>query len=493
MRLFKTSHRVALFGLIATLAGLAGACSTDPVANLNQVKPGNDPTSMDELFQGVMYLTRFDYGTRVQMLESFARNAATFTTTDSRFITMWLGNGTPISSSTFYGTANWANNFTAIRQAQQLLGVLPTTVPAYSAGDLAKWKGVIYTIEALDYMQAEVTKDTLGTPVQGPLGDVNKPQPILCSRDTWKFIVALLDSGLTQLNADPSAGLPMNFPSGFAAVSAKASPSTSIGAFAAFNRALAVKANLELAYAFARSPGGNPPTTAGPGSPNVAALTSADSALHATALWDTTALGPATAGADFTDPLAVYMNFSGSSGDIANAVQAALPTIYVLNEALADIDPADHRLSKLIPAAQGAKTAYAAKASGFTFGMYQTPNSPIPVIRNEELTLFLAQIRLGLGDIAGAVRAINVVRSKVGGLPPIAPATYTAVRDAILKELRASTLGEAGGDRTSAIRDYGLPVVADTTWAGKDLHTTVEPFPVPDVTTRNGNTHYTCP
>jgi len=59
-------------------------------------------------------------------------------------------------------------------------------------------------------------------------------------------------------------------------------------------------------------------------------------------------------------------------------------------------------------------------------------------------------------------------------------------------------LGEPNGDRVSAIRDYGMPTVADTTWdhvakQGPDTHATVEPFPVTDVQVRGGNTSYTCP
>jgi hypothetical protein len=488
------------------MAGLVlgvGACNTNPVANLNQVTPGKDHESYNELLEGVLYLTRLNLGNQVIMFSSFSRDAFNFTTTDNEFITMWGGDGTPISSSRFYGTTNWTNWFTAVRQAQQLLTALPNALPAYSAGDIAKWKGIIYTIEAYAYMNAEATKDTLGLPYNGPLADVNTPAPILCSRDAWKAIVALLDSGLTQLNVDPSPGLPLPLPSGFSAVSAQASPSTTAGSFAAFNRALAAKANLELAYAIARSPGGTPPTPTTTGSPDAAALNRADSALHASALYNPGALQAPTAG-DFSEALAVYQNFSGASGDIANPYQGPyLTTDFVLTETLADIDTADKRLVKLIPTApsQQAGTPYAPKvASTMRFGMYQTPNSPMPIIRNEELNLFEAQIRLGLNDIPGAVNAINAVRQRVAKLPPISAVgqTYFTVRDQILHELRASTMGEPSGDRTSAIRDYGVASVVLTTWntnpnPGPDLHTTVEPFPITDQATRGGNTSYVCP
>ncbi|HZS57932.1 MAG TPA: hypothetical protein VFA43_01590 [Gemmatimonadaceae bacterium] len=486
------------------MAGLVlgvGACNTDPVSNLNQVTPGSDHGSMNSLFEGMLYFTRLSLGNQIIMFSSFSRDAMNFTTTDNEFITMWGGDGTAISSSRFYGTTNWSNWFAAVRQAQILLGKLPSAAPAYSAGDIAKWKGIIYTLEAYSYMNAEYTKDTLGLPYAGPLGDPNTPAPILCARDAWKQIVALLDSGETQLNVDQSPGLPVPLPKGFAAVSGQASPSNVPGSFAALNRALAAKANLELAYAVARSPGGTPPTPTSPGSPDIAALTRADSAMRASALYDSTAISTSTAG-DFSEALGVYQDFSGASGDIPNGFQGAyLTTAYVLNETLADIEPGDHRLGKLITSPGGAPgTPYAPNvASTLTYGMYQTPSSPMPIIRNEELHLIEAQIQLGLGNIQGAVNSINSVRQQVGGLTPISNTqTYFTLRNQILHELRASTMGEPNGDRVHAIRDYGMAAVVDTTWTlhpnpGPDLHSTVEPFSVNDQTARGGNTAYVCP
>jgi hypothetical protein len=99
----------------------------------------------------------------------------------------------------------------------------------------------------------------------------------------------------------------------------------------------------------------------------------------------------------------------------------------------------------------------------------------------------------------GAVNAINAVRVNVGGLPaiPSVGQTYFTLRNQILHELRASTMGEPNGDRVAAIRDYGMPTVADTTWdhvakQGPDTHATVEPFPTSDITSRGGNTSYVC-
>jgi starch-binding outer membrane protein, SusD/RagB family len=483
--------------LLAGAAVVTAACDTNPVGNLNQVVPGFTHDAFSARLGGVIYLQKYDFGTRINAMDSFGRAAANFVITDPRSITEWLGDGNAIENSTFYATANWVNQFAAIRNAVSLVNDLPNATPAYAAGDLAKMKGIVYTIEALSFMYAAETKDTLGVPIQGPLHASSAPAPILCSRDSWRFIVALLDSAFVQLNTDQSPGLPVALDGGFAAVNSQASPSTKAGSFAAFNRALAARANLELAYAIARSPGGTPPTLTTPGSPDVTALQRADSALHATFLYSTPALTPPSAG-EFTDALAVYHLFSGQSGDVPNPLQATITTYYLLQEAVNVIDPADLRLRKFVPNATTALTAYNFVASPLTLSMYPSPASPIPIVRNEELHLYGAQIRLGLNDLAGAVAEINNVRTKVGGLPPVAnPGTYTGVRDLILREYMASTTGEPSGDRVAAIRDYSLPTVADTTWdhvpnQGPDTHATVQPFPVSDVTARNGNTQYSC-
>ena len=64
--------------LLTIMAGLVlgvGACNTDPVSNLNQVSPGTSHSGFEERFMGVLWTERFDFGTRVTMLDAFARDA----------------------------------------------------------------------------------------------------------------------------------------------------------------------------------------------------------------------------------------------------------------------------------------------------------------------------------------------------------------------------------------------------------------------------------
>src|SRR5262249_52539890 len=120
------------------------------------------------------------------------------------------------------------------------------------------------------------------------------------------------------------------------------------------------------------------------------------------------------------------------------------------------------------------------------YTMYGKTSSPIPIIRNEGLVLMRAQIELGLNHLANAMTYINDVRTSVGGLAPVSGADYVTVRDLLLKEQRPSLVFESSGDRTIALRMYHLEAVADTTWHGQDLHTTVVPIEQAEVEGRGG-------
>jgi hypothetical protein len=326
--------------------------------------------------------------------------------------------------------------------------------------------------------------------------------------------VAILDSGNAALNlADPAAPLPINLPGGFANVGATAGPSTKAGSFASFNRALAAKAGVELAFAIARSPGGTPPTVTSAGAPNVAALTRADSAAHASALFPATpaAVFVETTPGTYTDPRGVYHSFSGASSDIPNPMQATIPTVFVYDSLYAvlaaDTSGSVHgRFGKLMvngansppfPRFNFAVTVpIGSNPTYWTTAKYQSPGDPIPIIRGEDLVLFDAVAQLGLGNTAAALTLINGIRTAAGE-PAASPAlTYVGIRNQLLEDIRMSTFLESGGDRTIMIRNYGMELVTDDTWAGLssgDTHATVIPIPIGEASARNNNTAYSCP
>jgi hypothetical protein len=481
---------------LAAVVGLVLCAGCEQATVPNYASPNPDVATQQgfqTLVTGLFGGARIDLFSIVTEFAAFARDAGNFTNAEPRYITQLLGDGQPISNSEF-GAAGWNNQFQMVRTADSILRALPDvrSPVAYTAGQQAQIAGVIRTIKALDWMYLAEQRDTSGVPLNGDqLNDVGAPAPILCNRDVWIAIVALLDSANIELNVDQTGPLPIILPPGFAAVSATAGPSTTAGAFAAFNRALAGKANLELAYAIARSNAATTPTPTSAGVPDHAALLRADSALTASALYQPAALAPPAQGS-FSDPLAVYHSFSGSAGDLPNPINGEIGTLRILSEFVAAVDTAHDRRWKnkfMVNPAQAQLTAYSSVSAPFIVDFYSSVGSPIPIVRNEELVLWRAQVRLGLADLSGAWSLINTVRTQAGGLAAEpATADYVSTRDALLSEQRISTVLESSGDRAISIRMYGLATVADTTWGAADTHATLLPIPVTELAGRSSAT-----
>ena len=89
------------------------------------------------------------------------------------------------------------------------------------------------------------------------------------------------------------------------------------------------------------------------------------------------------------------------------------------------------------------------------FTIYPTPNSPAPIIRNEELMLLRAEANIFTNNFAAAMQDINNIRSvSGGGLAPVAFASQAAGLTALLYEKRYSLLFE--GQRWNDHRRFGL-------------------------------------
>jgi hypothetical protein len=488
--------RMAHIPLVAVVV-LAG-CNESLVPNY--ASPNPDVTTQlgfQTLVTGLAGGLRNDFGLFMTAMSAFARDAGNFTNSEPQEITEFMGAGTPLLASDLGGTV-WANQFQMVKTADSILVSLPrVSSPApYSTGARAQITGVIMTFKALAFIYLAETRDTVGVPIGGVgLTNTKTPAPIICNKDVWRYIVAVLDSANVELNVDTTDALPITLPAGFSAVGATAGPSTRAGAFAAFNRALAGKANLELAYAIARSTAATAPSPSGAGQPDATALQRADSALQASALYQPAALAPPAPGA-FTDANAVYQDFSSTSGDLVNPINQELGTLRILNEFVAAVDTANDARWKnkfIVNPFPPQLLSYSGVSSGFAIDFYPSAASPVPIVRNEELVLVRAQVRLGLNDLSGAWTLINQVRSQVGTLAPLTQTTdYVTTRDALLREQRISTVLESSSDRAIAIRMYGLAAVADTTWGATDTHVTLFPLPSAELIGRNGNTTPQC-
>ena len=98
--------------------------------------------------------------------------------------------------------------------------------------------------------------------------------------------------------------------------------------------------------------------------------------------------------------------------------------------------------------------------SDLAFTIYDKPDTPVPIIRNEELILLRAEANIGLNNIGTATTDINYIRRRSGGLPDKTGLTAGNILDELLKQKRYSLLFE-GGHRWIDLRRYGtmIPVI----------------------------------
>jgi len=154
---------------------------------------------------------------------------------------------------------------------------------------------------------------------------------------------------------------------------------------------------------------------------------------------------------------------------------------------------------------------YSLAGAPFSYVPFASPSGPEPIVRAEELELVRAEIQLGLGQLATAATMTNVVHQQAGGFATpltINTASYTAVRDTLMKELRISTVLEGSVDHIIAIRMWGMAAVSDTTWLATngpdaaavtgiggtptDYHTTISPVPLAELSGRGNNYTLSC-
>ncbi len=452
----------------------------------------NTPDGVQNAVTGLIAASRQDVSNYIFYMTMFARDEANIQADNPQNTLYGLGlDAIPTSQD-----VAWDNMYLSVGAAINVISAVPTVVPAYSAQQAAAVIGIAQTIEALDLMILAETRDTIGIPVHAAsAGGVG---PVYCNKDVWIQIVAELDSANNQLQTAGAIPLPVKLPAGFSAVNTVVAPSTTPGSFAAFNRALAAKAGLQLAYAIARSSAGTAPTPSTPGSPDVTALTRADSAATASALFTPTSLSPEPTGGWVNSSDGVFWDWSAQAGDVVNPLNSAQGVWVTLRTLVADVDTINDLRwkAKFGPNPFGLQlAAYDTVTVRTLYTAYAATSTPIPIIRSEGLVLDEAQIQLGLGNFAQAITLINDVHTQVGGfaLPLAIAATYTAVRDSLMKEERISTVFESSNDRTVSIRMYNLEKTADTTYHALDLHTTIIPVPSAEVQGRGGQYTITCP
>jgi hypothetical protein len=433
-------------------------------------------------------------------LGAFARSATYFTPSEIRFVTELTGDA--LLDNDNFGANIWNNPFTTIKSADSVIAVLPTLKQGngspYPAANVKALQAVMETHKAFDYMYVALSHDTNGVAMNNPGGPTTGTlAPILCARNSWAEIVAMLDTAKAELDAAGAgtklalgSDFALQMPPGYAALGSTA------GGFEGLTLAILARARIEYAYAIARGPGGTAPTATDAGAPDQAQLDSAIADITASSLYSPNL---SASEAIASNDLGVFMSFSGASSDIPNPIFGVSASVFVLEGAAQQIDTLhDQRFLSKFAVAPGAPTsAGASMASTYAYLNNIGLSTPMPMIRNVQLQFLLARAYLGTGQLAKAAQTVDAVRTTVGGLASglggVNTSSYTSVRDFLMREMLPSLMEDGTGDQIAAIRDYGLILQDLTTWGAKDFHTSMLPIPALEREQRNNNFAAVCP
>jgi len=435
---------------IAVAALLTGACDLD-IANPNSPPPiGQDPSRSEvaAAVSGILIAARQDLGDWVLDAGIIGREAYRFDGSDPRFVTEFLQGPLDPGSGAFGGD-HWFEPYRTIRSVHTLLDVLPTATQL-SAEEQSAVQGFAETFLAYGVLMVldAHTEDSIPLDVDRPLDA--EPAPFVSNDSAFTYVANLLEVANTALAAGGDA-FPFTLPDGFTGFD------TPEG-FARFNRAL--KARVEIYRA-----------SLGCGNQCYGAAANAASNAFA----DTSGAGTLNDG--------VYMNYGTGPGDDPNVLaqdpqtsdNLVHPSLAADAETQVGGGPDARLLAKTV--LRPSRTV-SDLTSDRSFINYPSPGSPIPLIRNEELILILAEANLGLNNPANAAAYVNYIRRTSGKLAPIAnldAQSADSILSVILHERQYSLLYE-GGHRWVDMRRTGRLGQVPIDRPSDVVHTT---FPIP--------------
>lgn len=376
--------------LVVALVAIGGtACSFD-IANPNSPdiigeNPNRSQVAASSI--GLLIATRSDVADWALDGALLGREGYRFDGSDPRF-TGEMMQGPLDPGSRAFGGDHWAEPYAAIRSANNLLAVIGTAT-ALTAEEQNAVRGYAHTLQAynllivLDAHSQDQIPIDVGTDVTAP------PAPLATNAAAWDRVIQLLDGAVPEL-VGGGAAFPFTLPTGFTGFN---TPAT----FIQFNRALRAR------VAVYRGDYANALTF----------LT--ESFLNVAAPLD----------------LGVYMDFSAGPGDLPNPLAQdprvgenyGNPLLRTQAQLQADGTSLDRRfLTKLITRPLSSAGTPQVLTSDLGWIRYPSPNSPIPLIKNEELILLRAEANLGLLSPGAAIPDIDLIRTTSGGLPPYAGA-----------------------------------------------------------------------
>jgi hypothetical protein len=215
---------------LAALAVVAGGCSYD-ISNPNSPDViGQNPnrSQVAATANGILIATRSDMADWALDGGIFGREAYRFDGSDPRF-TGEMMQGPLDPGSRAFGGDHWAEEFAAIRTANDLLAVIGTA-SALTAAEQSAASGFAHTLQAYNFLIVLDTHTEDSIPIDVGTNVTAPPAPFQANAAAYDHVIALLDGAVTELDAG-GAAFPFTLPSGFTGFD---TPAT----FRQFNRAL---------------------------------------------------------------------------------------------------------------------------------------------------------------------------------------------------------------------------------------------------------------
>jgi len=434
-------NKYKFLGALFFLALFCVQCDVENFGNPNgpvdtDLLSGASAADIQLMVSGLESVMRNDMGFHYTTTAIVGREWYDMSGTDPRYISELMGeNGNILDFNGFLTTRAYAQVYRVARNANNLITAVQNAQAGYSDAQASGLIGIAKTYMAFSLLLEanRQFENGMRIDVADPdnIGDiVSGYQPTLTALE------GMLDDAASDLAAAGDA-FAVTLSPGMAGLDDPAG-------FLQFNRAIAARVN-----AYQNDNGG------------------LMDALNASFLdMD----GDLNAGA--------YHVFGLSGNDIQNplVVVPGQGQFFASNSTVNDAEEGDMRL-----AMKNTATTDTASLQGIVLNdawrlaLYTAPTDDVPMIRNEELVLLMAEARLNAGNPGGAIDAINIVRA-AAGLDAYAGATDAdAVLDQLLYERRYSLYGE--GHRWVDARRYSRFGELPLERAGDIIHTR---FPIPE-------------
>ena len=387
--------KINLYSILILLVLMFG-CKIDDQVNpnnpaLNSILTGSTNTDLSNLVTGILANMRQQHSNYVTSSGTIAREFYLFDA-DPRNRTDLVGVGNDIlDNSSFYSTGPWLQRYKTIKNLNILLEAVENADASVSAIEKDGYRGFAKTMIAHQFLTLINYYNNNGIRID--VADPDNLGMIETKAKVFAKIINLLDESIILLTNGTFA---FTLTSGF-------DDFDTPKAFLTFNRALAAKVELFR---------GN---------------YSASLTLLGLSFMDLNgdlSVGPkmsfSTAGADIQNRL---FKAPGQNGD----------QIVVNNSFIADAEAGDLRVTN-----KTAVRANPTSSSGFSgtheTRLYGNNISSVDIIRNEELVLIYAEVKIALGganDLTDAVTALDIIRSSAG-LADLTTAKPTIIGDADL-------------------------------------------------------------